>query len=159
MITNTDITIFNKRVDADRREVFIPTTISGVFWRDVRYMKSDEGRHTSNAKFIIRIPYDARVENNRKYISENEFCNLSKEEIGNYWTIQLNSYILRQQYVDAEKWKFDPFSFRSGVIVQILPEKLNEIRKFNKDFAIIVEYANNTTVGSNDVKHWRIGGA
>ena len=35
MITNADITIFNKAIGENRREVFIPTTISGVSWYDV----------------------------------------------------------------------------------------------------------------------------
>ena len=69
MITNADITIFNKAIGENRREVFIPTTISGVSWYDVHSVEVSKQQGMAPrdraAKFIVRIPLDAKVQDGR----------------------------------------------------------------------------------------------
>ena len=145
MIKNADITIFNLRVGADRREKFFATKISGVFWYDTKGMSPSGNDRSKSEQYIIRIPVDAVVEGDRTYISEEKYKKLSDEEA--------------EQYEDAGKWKFDPFSFRNGVITEVSLEDLKSLRALNEDFATITEYADNTVRGTRVTQHWRIGGS
>lgn len=158
MINNADITIINKIVGSDRREKFVPTRIFGVCWYDVRSMGQTERHREGSAKVVIRIPYNATVEDGKKYLPEEEFRRLSSEEMEKYWTIQKNAYVLKRHIVQADRWLFNPFSFRYGKIAELLPEELSRLRSEDEDFFTIVEYADNTQRGSNRTKHWRIGG-
>lgn len=159
MINNADITIFSQRVGNDRREVFYPTMISSVCWYDVRSMVQSERDRNGGSKFIIRIPYDADIQDNRKYLPEDKYNALPISELDKYWTIQKNAYIIKEQYVNAADWKFDDFSFRSGIITGLTMENIEILRQKVEDFVTVVEYADNTVRGSDRVKHWRIGGA
>lgn len=159
MTNNADVTIFNQRISAERREVFIPTVISGVCWYDVRSMRQSERNRTGESEFIIRIPFDAKVQDGRSYIPESQYQKLSDDEVKKYWTIQLNSYVLKQQYVDAAAWEFDTYSFRAGVISELSIEDIDTLRAEQEDFVTVVEYADNTVRGTDLTKHWRIGGA
>lgn len=159
MTSNADVTIFNQRISAERREVFIPTVISGVCWYDVRTTRQSERKRTGESEFIIRIPIDARVQDDRIYIPESQYQKLSDDEVKMYWTIQLNSYVLKRQYVDAATWKFDTFSFQTGVILKLPIEDIDALRAEQEDFVTVVEYADNTIRGTDRTKHWRIGGA
>ena len=159
MIVNADMTIFNRVVGADRREIFIPTVISGVCWYDVRsIITEDQGRDRA-AKFIIRIPITAKIQGQRRYIPEARYKLLPQESLSEFWTIQLNSYVVKDLYVPTNGWLWDPFDFRSSVIVEADVTDVNSLREANEDFGTIVEYADNTVRGSDAVKHWRIGGA
>lgn len=159
MIDNADITIINKVVGADRREKFVPTMISGACWYDVRSMSQAEMQREGSARVVIRIPFNATIEGGKIYLPEEEFKRVSADDLGKYWTIQKNAYVLRRHIVQADNWLFDPFSFRYGKITELLPEELNRLRGEDEDFFTIVEYADNTQRGSNRSKHWRIGGA
>ena len=48
MITNADITVFNRVLSSDRREVYIPTYIQGVAWYD-SHASSDSGTRLQGA--------------------------------------------------------------------------------------------------------------
>lgn len=159
MTDNADITIFNQVIGADRREVFVPTMIAGAFWYDVRSMSQSDRYREGNSKVIIRIPYDAEIQDDRIYLPEEQYKRLKQEDIEKYWTIQKNAYVLKRHMVQADKWLFDSFSFRYGKITGLIPEEVQQLRMEDEDFFTIVEYADNTQRGSNRMKHWRIGGA
>lgn len=159
MTNNADITIFNLILGEDRREIFVPTTISGVSWYEVRSLSQSEENREPRSKFTIRIPIDAKVQNNRIYIPEELYKKLKKDDVKKYWTIQKNAYIIKQQMVHFRTFDFDQFSFRSGFITELLPDDINKLRSENEDFVTVIEYSDNTVRGSESVKHWRIGGA
>lgn len=160
MTVNKDITIFNCRLDkATRRNVFIPTNIHGVSFYDVRGSNVSNGDQTEKLSFTIRIPVDARTENDRRYIEAAKYRKLADGEAEKHWTIQHGDYILAGTIAVAGEWIFDEFNFRSGVITEKEITEMLGLRKFNGDFITVVEYADNTTRGSKAVKHWRIGGA
>lgn len=138
MTDNADITIFNQIIGADRREVFVPTMISGAFWYDVRSMSQSDRHREGSSRVIIRIPYDAEIQDNRIYLPEEQFKKLKGEELEKYWTIQKNAYVLKRH---------------------IIPDEINRLRAEEEDFFTVVEYADNTLRGSDCMKHWRIGGA
>ena len=158
MTDNADITIFNQIIGADRREVFVPTMITGAFWYDVRSMSQSDRHREGSSRVIIRIPYDAEIQDNRIYLPEEQFKKLRGEELKKYWTIQKNAYVLKRHIVQEDKWLFDPFSFRCGKITEFIPDEINRLRAEEEDFFTVVEYADNTLRGSDRMKHWRIGG-
>ena len=116
MMTNSDVTIFNLRIGADRREKFYATRILGVSWYGSKAQVVSDTSRKGTAQCVIRIPYTATVEGEKQYISEEEYKKLSDEEAERYWTIQKNAYIVRGQLEVADKWVFDTFSFQHGEI-------------------------------------------
>ncbi len=159
MTTNSDVTIFNLRIGADRREKFYATRILGVSW----YCNTGESISSTDRKAtsqcVIRIPYTATIEGGKQYISEEKYKKLSDEEAEGYWTIQENAYIVRGQIEVAKQWVFNTFSFRHGIILKEEIEDLIKLRQQGEDFVTITEYADNTIRGTDRTKHWRIGGA
>ena len=116
-------------------------------------------RSKAATKCVVRIPFNVITEGGKQSISEEEYKKLSDEEAERYWTIQKNAYIMQGEYVTAEQWQFDTFSFRSGVILKEAIEDLAKLRKYDESFITITEYADNTVRGTDRTKHWRIGGA
>ncbi len=160
MITNQDITVFNVRIDKkNRREVFVPTNISGVSYHSTRASSGSPGEMTENLTFKIRIPLDAKIGGKRIYIPEEQYKNLDDSEALKHWTIQKGCIILLGTVFQAGEWIFDEFNFRSGYITEEQMSDIQAVRNYNGDFITVVEYADNTLRGSDRVKHWRIGGA
>lgn len=159
MTTNSDVTIFNLRIGAYRREKFYATRILGVSWYRTEGQSVSDNNRKAATKCVVRIPFNAITEGEKQYISEEEYKKLSDEEAERYWTIQKNAYIMQGEYVTAEQWQFDTFSFRSGVILKEAIEDLAKLRKYDESFITITEYADNTVRGTDRTKHWRIGGA
>lgn len=159
MTTNSDVTIFNLRVGADRREKLCATRILGVSWYRTEGQSVSDNNRKAATKCVVRIPFNAITEGGKQYISEEEYKKLSDEEAERYWTIQKGAYIVRGQYVVAGQWLFDTFSFRQGIILKDTIEELAKLRQHDEDFVTVTEYADNTIRGTDRTKHWRIGGA
>lgn len=159
MTTNSDVTIFNLRIGADRREKLCATRIMGVSWYGSKGETVSDTDRRDKAKCVIRIPATATVEAGKQYISEEKYKKLSDEEAERYWTIQKGAYIVRGQYVMAGQRLFDTFSFRQGIILKETIEELAKLRQHDEDFVTVTEYADNTIRGTDRTKHWRIGGA
>lgn len=138
MTINSDVTIFNLRIGADRREKFYATRILGVSWYGSKGQVVSDTVRKGTAQCVIRIPYTATVEGGKQYISEEEYKKLSDEDVEKYWTIQKNAYIMRGTY-EGE-----------------IPD--NPLKSV-ENLVTITEFADNTIRGTNRTKHWRLGGA
>ncbi len=138
MTINSDVTIFNIRIGADRREKFYATRIMGVSWYGTKEETVSDTDRKDKAKCVIRIPATATVEAGKQYISEEKYKKLSDEDVEKYWTIQKNAYIMRGTY-EGE-----------------IPD--NPLKSI-ENLVTITEFADNTIRGTNRTKHWRIGGA
>lgn len=138
MTINSDVTIFNIRIGADRREKFYATRIMGVSWYGTKEETVSDTARKDKAKCVIRIPATATVEAGKQYISEEKYKKLSDEDVEKYWTIQKNAYIMRGTY-EGE-----------------IPD--NPLKSI-ENLVTITEFADNTIRGTNRTKHWRIGGA
>ena len=138
MTINSDVTIFNLRIGADRRETFSATRILGVSWYESKGQVVSDTVRKGTAQCVIRIPYTATVEGGKQYISEEEYKKLSDEDVEKYWTIQKNAYIMRGTY-EGE-----------------IPD--NPLKSV-ENLVTITEFADNTIRGTNRTKHWRLGGA
>ena len=138
MTINSDVTIFNLRIGADRREKFYATRILGVSWYESKGQVVSDTVRKGTAQCVIRIPYTAIVEGGKQYISEEEYKKLSDEDVEKYWTRQKNAYIMRGTY-EGE-----------------IPD--NPLKSV-ENLVTITEFADNTIRGTNRTKHWRLGGA
>lgn len=138
MTINSDVTIFNIRIGADRREKFYATRIMGVSWYGTKGETVSDTDRKDKAKCVIRIPATATVEAGKQYISEGKYKKLSDEDVEKYWTIQKNAYIMRGTY-EGE-----------------IPD--NPLKSI-ENLVTITEFADNTIRGTNRTKHWRLGGA
>lgn len=158
MITNQDITIFNLRIDKEsRREVFIPTNISEVSFVNLR-ASSGTSERAENLQFKIRIPIHARFQDGRTYVPEAKYKLMDDKEAKKHWTLQKGCYIIAGTVFFGDDWKFDDFDFSSGVITAARIRDFLDLLSYNHDIVNVTEYADNTTRGSDDVKHWRVGG-
>lgn len=147
-----NITIFNLRIDKKtRREVFVPTGISGVSFYDVHKVsvasRMGETARTEELAFKIRIPLDAEVQSKRTYLPESQYNGLSDEEALKYWTIQKGCYVFGATVESDMEF--------------ITKDELDKLISSadSDEFIIVKEYVDNTKRGTDAVKHWRIGGA
>lgn len=144
MYVQTAITLFNKRISDDRREVYYPTRLSSASYLESLGSSSSEGKHTENLSYKMRIPVYARAQEDRAYVSAAEYKALSAEDAAACWTIQKEDIIL------------------AGALELTAPVTEMQIRELATANAMkliqVREYADNTIRGSSAVQHWRIGG-
>ena len=135
MITNADITIFNKVVDkASRGHVFRPTVIRGVCFVH-RFSRTGGTEEQTDDAYVIRIPLSATVNGSPamdSYLPQE----LYSASVEGHWTIQKDDVIL----------KGDSLS------------DVTEVRKSPLEHCLITNWQDDTTRGSEYVAHMRIGG-
>jgi hypothetical protein len=137
MIVNADITVYNKKYDPeDRTDYFIPTVINGVslFYR--RRSTISKGVQTKGLTAVIRIPTTAHM-SGKEYVSPEAYRGYSS--VDNFWTVQIGDLVV-PCVVDDPSPRIDS--------------------ELARDYEVIVvqEFTDNTTRGSENMKHWRIGG-
>ncbi len=145
MYVQTAITIFNKRLSTDRREVYFLTRISGASYLESKGSgQSSDGVHSEQMTYKLRIPVDAKVQDARTYVGEKAYKATPADDVGQYWTIQKGDIVLPHEVDLAgpvdEAW-----------IKRLAADHLVEV-------ITVKEYADNTIRGSTAVKHWRIEG-
>ena len=145
MYVQTAITIFNKRLSTDRREVYFPTYIDGASFYEAKNSEhSTDGVHSEQLSYKLRIPIDAKIQGARTYVGEKAYKAMPADDVGQHWTIQKGDIVLPHEVDLAgpvdEAW-----------IKQLAADHL-------VDVITVKEYADNTIRGSAAVKHWRIGG-
>lgn len=152
-----DIILLNKKLDKEtRREVYIPTQISGVSVYDNRQSSRDGVFHEESETFKIRIPLKARVQDGRTYLPETHYDARTAEAAASYWTLHTEDMII----VSATSFEdVNTSVFETGAVDMQQAEEMADSIGFQKDLIRIVDYSDNTLRGSAKVKHWRIGGA
>lgn len=137
MITNADITIFNKRYDSeDRTEYFVPTVIKRVSLFHRKTSSSSTGNQEKGMDAVIRIPLDARTD--KKYTEAAAYRAMT--DVSSVWTVQIGDFIVPK------------------VVSMTEPVTDAEIARDYTDIITVREFTDNTTRGSRYVRHWRIGG-
>ena len=145
MYVQVTITVFNKRLSVDRREVYFPTCISGASYFESKSSgHSTDGAHTESLTYKLRIPITAKTQGGRTYLNEKAFKAMKEEEARQHWTLQKGDIILATETVLE-----DPLN--ETEVRQLAAEA-------QVDVITVKEYADNTIRGSAAVKHWRIGG-
>ncbi len=147
MITNADITILNQRLDKEtRREVYLLTAVYGVSLHRVKGHTGDSDRE-ENRTCQIRIPVSAEVQGGRTYVPERAYARMSDEEVRNHWTLQPGCYILPEAVEPEEE--------TAGALTL---DQVKALLDGKDEFITLTEYADNTSRGDEEVRHWRIGG-
>ena len=145
MYVQVTITVFNKRLSVDRREVYFPTCISGASYYESKSSgHSTDGAHAESLTYKLRIPIDAKVQNDRIHANERAFKAMTEEEARQHWTLQKGDIVLA-----CETSLTDPIN--EAAVKQLAATEF-------VDVITVKEYADNTIRGSAAVKHWRIGG-
>lgn len=98
MITNADLTIYNKYLNVDKKtEEYLATKITGVHWHnDLRSNVGNQGDKglVSAEVYKIRIPADADMEG-KEYIDPEEYRKLPADIVKKYWTVERGDLILK----------------------------------------------------------------
>lgn len=134
MITNADITIYNRKYNKDTRlDEWKRTVIYGVhFYVDNKVIVGENGLKSADS-FKIRIPEDAGC--GKDYLPEDDYVKTSN--ISGYWTLQNDDYIVK------------------GVCDHEI-EKPSDLKEFHKQYCKITSWSDNRFGG---LPHWRVGGA
>lgn len=136
MITNADLTIYNKR-GADKetaRPIYFRTQITGVnFYAKQEVQTTDKGLVSADL-YQIRIPEDADTQK-KQYIDADAYAKLTDEEAEEYWTINNGDLFGRGLLDDFEK--------ESEFLKRQYTGK-------------VLSFSDNRRGG---LPHWRIGGA
>ena len=140
MYVQTAITVFNKRLGDDRREVYFPTCIrSASFLENKSSSHSADGAHSQSLAYKLRIPLGAKIQDGRSYVPAAKYRQLDAEAAARAWTIQTGDYVLPME------------------TELMSPVDQKQLEALGQPI-YVKEYADNTIRGSAAVKHWRIGG-
>lgn len=145
MVVQTAITVFNRRLDADRREAYFPTCIKGASYFAVCGSEhSADGVHSEKPVHKLRVPVGAEAQNGRSYVSEKAYQAMAEEDAAGCWTLQRGDILLAKETCLLEP--LDEAALRRLAA------------SLAADIITIKEYADNTIRGTAAVRHWRIGG-
>lgn len=136
MMTNADLTIYNKRGVNKKtaRTVYLKTHIRGVsFYKKQVTNVSDQGLKSADL-YQIRIPLSADTQG-KQYIDADKYRELSAEEAEKYWTINNGDLF--------GKGLLDDFEKESEFLKQQYTGK-------------ILSFSDNRR---GNLQHWKIGGA
>lgn len=139
MITNADITIFNKRyVREERTEKFVGTQIKGVSFYSRKGRTSGNQERDDKDTYTIRIP-DTADTTGKAYAEQMEYSGMDDEIYPGYWTIQRGDIVVR------------------GLSdLEVATE--TELKQSYPDVVTVTNFTDNRSRCSNYMKHWRIGG-
>lgn len=92
MITNADITIYNKKYSPETRsDTWHGTFLQGVhFYHENKVQPSSSGLENADL-YKIRIPQDVGAD--KKYVPQAEYQ--ATEDVTGLWTVQKGDYIVR----------------------------------------------------------------
>lgn len=139
MITNADITVFNKRyVREERTEKFVATQIKGVSFYSRKGTSSGNQERDVKDTYTIRIPRTADT-SGKAYAEQMEYSDMGDEDYQRYWTIQRGDIIIR------------------GLSdLEVATE--TELKQSYPDVIIVDNFTDNRSRCSAYMQHWRIGG-
>lgn len=144
MTTQGPITIYNRRLGADRRDVYWPTLIPAASYSEALGSSHSNKETSDGHQYKLRIPLSAAHGMAREYISAEAYQSLTEEQAAGCWTISMLDLVTRgATLVDGPASERD---IREAAAIAGL------------DVIIIEEYADNTGRGSPAVRHWRIKG-
>lgn len=137
MITNVDITILNKRYDAESRsESYVPTVLNGVSYLEGN-AASVSSVWSDQSTYKIRIPKGATE---KTYLDAKAYK--SAADVSGNWTIEKADYILLGVHdISGTQTELTAYA------------KENDLR-----LIAVTEYSDNTIRGCEYTKHWRVGG-
>lgn len=137
MICNAHITIVNRKRDGGRNEILLPTIIRNVSWH-ASHDASGGNSVSSHDAVRVRIPIDADF-GGKTYATRIAFDAMSIEDAKNHWTLAERDIVVRGEVTEE------------NISQTILAEQF-------QDMFLINSYSDNTDLGTDRIKHWRVGG-
>lgn len=136
MITNADITIYNKYIDNNTRTVkYKKTYLYGVNWQEKQTINiGDKSTNKAYSIDIVTVYIPFTVSSLKAYIEPTKYYKLSEEEKNNYFTIN-NEDIIARGIIDKDIMKISDLD--NGVLIDSVITNDN---------------------GSYFMKHWQVGG-
>lgn len=143
MTTQGPITVYNKRLGKDRRELYHPTRISAASYSEAIGSRHGDGQTENAVRYKLRIPADADTEG-KGYVPEAVYRAADDAQAASFWTLGHLDLIVRGEPLAASP----------------APEKAirDAAAATGRQVIVIEEYADDTERGSPGVRHWRIGG-
>ncbi len=139
MITNADITIYNRRyMETEKTDKFVPTQIKKVSFYSRKGTAAGSQETKDGDTYTVRIPAKADT-SGKEYVDFLAYEALSDDEYSNYWTIQPGAIIVKGAY-DEE-----------------IPNEVT-LRETHPEVVFITNWTDNRDRCSDFMKHWRIGG-
>lgn len=145
MTTQGPITIYNRRLGQDRRDVYIPTRISAASYAEKMGSSHSDGATSEALTYKLRIPAYVQTTGGRPFVREAVYKNVDEATSRKYWTLQKLDLIVLGEPV-------------LGLVDATEKEIRAAALTLNRNVIIVEEYADNTGRGSPAVRHWRIGG-
>lgn len=136
MITNADITIYNKYYDRTIcTDQYKRTVIHGVNWHGGQKVTVGDNGLMSADAYTVRIPLSS-ASSGKEFILPEEFAKLDDTALNGFWTLQNGDLILR------------------GIGEEIIQPK--EITEKSECF-IVTGWSDNRR-GSVNMQHWKVEG-
>lgn len=144
MTTQGPITIYNRRIGRDRRDVYAPTMLSEASYSEALGSSHRDKSTEDKDVYHIRVPARATASSGRTYIGPDTYAALDDDQAALYWTTKQLDLVTRGDPVvpgPATEREIREAAAQAGV-----------------EIIIIAEHADNTRRGSPAVRHWRIEG-
>ncbi|WP_099205877.1 DUF6751 family protein [Scatolibacter rhodanostii] len=88
MITNADITIYNKYYDrTTRKDIWLKTHIHGVSWYGGQKVTVADKGLLSADSYTVRIPLESAPQG-KSFVLSDEFAKLDETGLNSHWTLQ-----------------------------------------------------------------------
>lgn len=135
MNTNTDITIFNKWYNPEKRlDEWHRTQISGVNWYGGQSVTvGDKGLMTADT-YKVRIPL-ASAPDGKTFVCSNKYKSKAKDALAGCWTLQ-NGDCIARGLIDTD---------------------ITQLKEIAAEYFIITGWSDNRR-GSPYTQHWKIDG-
>ena len=149
MITNANMTLYNRKYDpVSREDKWYATNIAGVrVFADHKAVGSSTGTD-KDPTFKIRIPVSAAC--NKTYVPEDEWDHCDPNEC---WTLRIDDYVALG-HVSGGMWQYDAAAYADGITGAVSaikrPAEISAPNKFK-----IMSWGDNRFGG---LQHWRIEG-
>ncbi len=106
MITNADITIYNRQYDTEKKPCFIRHEIKGVSWYAAVKVSEDPSGLSGGNVVKIRIPESAKADGRpalERYLPPAVYRSAPAEKRAQYWTLENGDYFCKGEGREIEK--------------------------------------------------------
>jgi len=135
MITNSDLTIYNKYIDGTtRNEKYQRTTITGVMWQSAKASSAKNGGLLASNTATIFLPFARGTQ----YKEPQTWLALATKT--GYWTLKEGDILVKGIVTDEITSLFTATNLKA---------------KYNN--VVIITSVDSMDMGSADMQHWQVG--
>ena len=149
MYTNANATLYNYFKDKNTgKATYTKTFLHGVFWDDTKHTNVLKSGLSTIESVSIYVPFEVNSDG-KQYLPPKEYSKLSEGDLGAYYTFSTNSQdLIVEGLVD---YNIDNTS------AQTISASLSYLKN-NYDKVMTVSVVDEKNYGSDNMRHWEIGG-